>query len=501
MNNNVVLQMRHIAMEFDGVQVLDDVNLTLRSGEVQALVGENGAGKSTLMKILIGMYQPTFGEIECKGNVVRFRNIKDSQAHGISMIFQEFNQVKHLTVMENIYLGREPLTKAGLIDYKAMFKQSKQLLESMGVEISPNMYVRELTVAKQQLVEIAKALSNKAEIIIMDEPTSALSNKEIEHLMNMIGMLKAAGKSIIFISHKLEEIYRICDYVTVLRDGKHIYSGLLKGLDEKDLIKMMVDREITEMYPKEKVNAKDIVLEVKGLTRKNEFRNISLEVREGEILGLAGLMGAGRTEVIETIMGIRKADSGEILLRGKRIRNRLAADAIKNGILMAPEDRKKNGLILKLTVKDNLLMSALGKCVQAGYIRHNLEKQYAEYYIKELNIRGTLNQICSTLSGGNQQKVVLGRVLNADPDLIILDEPTRGIDVKTKSEIHKLMSELAKRGKAILMVSSEMGEILGMSDRIVVLHEGEQMITLKREEADANIIMQYAMGKKEAVVA
>ena len=403
--------------------------------------------------------------------------------------------------MENIYLGREPLTKAGLIDYKAMFKQSKQLLESMGVEISPNMYVRELTVAKQQLIEIAKALSNKAEILIMDEPTSALSNKEIEHLMNMIGMLKAAGKSIIFISHKLEEIYRICDYVTVLRDGKHIYSGLLKGLDEKDLIKMMVDREITEMYPKEKVNAKDIVLEVKGLTRKNEFRNISLEVREGEILGLAGLMGAGRTEVIETIMGIRKADSGEILLRGKRIRNRLAADAIKNGILMAPEDRKKNGLILKLTVKDNLLMSALGKCVHAGYIRHNLEKQYAEYYIKELNIRGTLNQICSTLSGGNQQKVVLGRVLNADPDLIILDEPTRGIDVKTKSEIHKLMSELAKRGKAILMVSSEMGEILGMSDRIVVLHEGEQMITLKREEANANIIMQYAMGKKEAVVA
>ncbi len=381
-----------------------------------------------------------------------------------------------------------------------MFKQSKQLLESMGVEISPNMYVRELTVAKQQLVEIAKALSNKAEIIIMDEPTSALSNKEIEHLMNMIGMLKRAGKSIIFISHKLEEIYRICDYVTVLRDGKHIYSGLLNGLDEKDLIKMMVDREITEMYPKEKVNAKDIVLEVKGLARNDEFQNINFEVREGEILGLAGLMGAGRTEVIETIMGIRKADSGEIFIRGKRIRNRLAADAIKNGILMAPEDRKKNGLVLKLTVKDNLLMSALRKCVKAGYIRHNLEKQYAEYYIKELNIRGTLNQICSTLSGGNQQKIVLGRVLNADPDLIILDEPTRGIDVKTKSEIHKLMSDLAKRGKAILMVSSEMGEILGMSDRIVVLHEGEQMITLKREEADANIIMQYAMGKKEVLV-
>jgi len=402
--------------------------------------------------------------------------------------------------MENIYLGREPLTKAGLMDYKAMFKQSKQLLESMGVEISPNMYVRELTVAKQQLVEIAKALSNKAEIIIMDEPTSALSNKEIEHLMNMIGMLKRAGKSIIFISHKLEEIYRICDYVTVLRDGKHIYSGLLNGLDEKDLIKMMVDREITEMYPKEKVNAKDIVLEVKGLARNHEFQNINFEVREGEILGLAGLMGAGRTEVIETIMGIRKADSGEIFIRGKRIRNRLAADAIKNGILMAPEDRKKNGLVLKLTVKDNLLMSALRKCVKAGYIRHNLEKQYAEYYIKELNIRGTLNQICSTLSGGNQQKIVLGRVLNADPDLIILDEPTRGIDVKTKSEIHKLMSDLAKRGKAILMVSSEMGEILGMSDRIVVLHEGEQMITLKREEADANIIMQYAMGKKEVLV-
>ena len=494
----IIVEMQNIDMRFQGVHALDGVSLTLRRGEVHAIVGENGAGKSTLMKILVGLYQPNSGEILLRGERARFRSVRDTRDAGICMIFQEFNQVKHLTVAENIFLGREPKTRSGSIDFKRMRIDSAAILAKLGVDIDANSYVRDLTVAKQQLVEIVKAVSNEAQVIVMDEPTSALSDTEIARLISMVRALRDEGRAIVFISHKLEEIYGICDRVTVLRDGKFIHSGLVADVKESDLIRMMVDREVSELFPKTPSKIGEVLLEARGLTRSGEFENVSFSLHRGEILGLAGLMGAGRTEVVEAIMGSRRLDSGEIYLKGKRIANRRPGDAIARGIIMVPEDRKRNGVALKLSVRDNILMSALRKCVKGGFIRARLEKAHCDEYISKLGIKvGSQSTVCANLSGGNQQKVVIARVLNADPDVIILDEPTRGIDVKTKADIHALMSELAGQGKAVLMISSEMAEVLGMSDRIVVLHEGKVTGTLDRSEAKASLVMQYAVGKTE----
>jgi ABC-type sugar transport system ATPase subunit len=497
-DEEVIIEMKHIDMRFQGVHALDDVSLTLRRGEVHAVVGENGAGKSTLMKVLVGLYAPNGGDILLDGKPVRFRSVGDAQAAGICMIFQEFNQVKHMSVMENIYLGREPRTALGSIDYTAMRKESRAVLDAMGVDMEPMSFVRDLTVAKQQLVEIVKAVSRDARIIIMDEPTSALSDTEIQHLLRTVSSLRAEGKSIVFISHKMEEIFGVCDRVTILRDGKYIRSEMVKNIDERELIRLMVDRDITAMFPKEESRIGEVVLEVKGLRRKGEFEDISFSLRRGEILGLSGLMGAGRTEVVEALIGARRLDGGEIFLNGKKIVNRMPGDAIARGIIMVPEDRKRNGLALKLSVSDNILMSSLRKCVRNGFIRKRLEDKFSGEYIGKLEIKASSGrQACANLSGGNQQKVVIARVLNADPDVIILDEPTRGIDVKTKADIHALMSRLAVQGKAVLMISSELAEILGMSDRIIVLHEGRITGTLARNEANPHRIMQYAVGKKE----
>jgi ABC-type sugar transport system ATPase subunit len=498
-NREIILEMRHIDMRFQGVHALDDVSLTLRSGEVHAVVGENGAGKSTLMKILVGLYQPGAGEIVLDGVPARFRSVRDTRAAGICMIFQEFNQVKHLTVMENVFLGREPRTRTGSIDYRAMRASAEGLLAGLGVDIDAKAYVRDLTVAKQQLVEIVKAVSMDARIIIMDEPTSALSDAEIRRLLDMVRKLRDEGKAIVFISHKLEEIYGVCDRVTVLRDGRLIGSDLVANVKEADLIRMMVDRDISDMFPKEETEIGEVVLEARGLTRAGEFEDVSFVLRRGEILGLAGLMGAGRTEVVEAIMGSRKLDSGEVLLKGKRLASRRPGDAIARGLIMVPEDRKRNGVTLKLSVRDNILMSSLRKCVKGGFIRSDLEREYCDEYVSKLEIKvGSPNVACAKLSGGNQQKVAIARVLNADPEVIILDEPTRGIDVKTKADIHRLMSQLASQGKAVLMISSEMAEVLGMSDRIVVLHEGRVTGTLTRSEATPNLVMRYAIGKTQA---
>jgi len=490
----VILEMKNISKHFGGVHALDDVSLTLRRGEVHALVGENGAGKSTLMKILIGLYPPDRGEIILNGNPVRFRNVRDAQNRGISMIFQEFNQVKVLSVMENIYLGREPRTRTGAVDYKKMYRDSQKLLADLGVNLDPKVKIRDLTVAKHQLVEIVKAISLNAGILIMDEPTSALSRNEIDYLLSMIRGLQSQGKCIVFISHKMEEIYGVCEGVTVLRDGRLIHSGKVAEVSEKDLIRMMVDREVNELFPKQEAHIRELVLQVKGLSVTGEFKNVSFDLHRGEILGVAGLMGAGRTELVETIAGARNPHSGEILLHGQRIVNRIPGDAIKRGIAMVPEDRKKNGVFLKLSVKDNVIMSALRKCMRGIFIGKSLERQYFNEYAEKLQIKCSgLDQPCKNLSGGNQQKVAVSRVLNADPDIIILDEPTRGIDVKTKSEIHRLMSTLAGQGKAVIMVSSELPEILGMSDRVLVLHEGIQTGIVDRKDATADTIMKLAV--------
>jgi ABC-type sugar transport system ATPase subunit len=493
-DGQVILEMKHISKRFGGVQALEDVSLTFRAGECHAFVGENGAGKSTMMKILIGLHQPDSGEIVLKGKPVTFKSVKDAQSAGISMIFQEFNQVKVLSVMENIYLGREPLTKTGCVDFKEMYAKSKLLLGDLGVDLNPRAKIRDLTVATHQLVEIVKALSLNAEIIIMDEPTSALSRNEIEYLLNMIKFLRNSGKCIVFISHKMEEIYSVCDNVTVLRDGHFIHSGAVKDVAEHDLIRMMVDREVNELFPKQDSVIGDVLLEVKGLTVNGIFSNISFDLRKGEILGVSGLMGAGRTELMETIVGARRASCGEIYFKGEKIVNRIPGDAINRGIAMVPEDRKKNGVFLKLSVKNNVLMSTMKKCLKGPALRKKLETQYFQEYKKKLQIKcSSANQICGNLSGGNQQKVVVARVLNADPEILILDEPTRGIDVKTKAEIHRLMSSLAATGKAVLMVSSELPEILGMSDRILVLHEGVMTGIIDRKDATADKVMALAV--------
>ncbi|MDR2797010.1 MAG: sugar ABC transporter ATP-binding protein [Treponema sp.] len=494
MNKEIILEMKHVSKWFGGVHALDNVNLTLQRGEVHALVGENGAGKSTLMKILIGLHQADEGDIVLNGRKVMFKSVREAQNAGVSMIFQEFNQVKVMSVMENIYLGREPKTKTGSVDFKKMYNDSKKLLKELRVDLDPTVKIRDLTVAKHQLVEIVKAISLDAGIIIMDEPTSALSKNEIEYLLSMIRILRDRGKCIVYISHKMEEIFAVCKRVTVLRDGRFIHSGLVSEVSEKDLIRMMVDREVNELFPKQENAIGEVLLAVKGLSVDGEFEDINFELRRGEILGVAGLMGAGRTELMEAIVGARQPTRGEIYLRGKKIVNRIPGDAINRGIAMVPEDRKKNGVFLKLNIKDNVLMSSLKKCLQGPALRKKLERKYFDEYAKKLEIKySTISQSCQNLSGGNQQKVAVSRVLNADPEIIILDEPTRGIDVKTKSEIYRLMSALASTGKAVLMVSSELPEILGMSDRILVLHEGIQTGILERKEATADRIMELAV--------
>ena len=403
-----------------------------------------------------------------------------------------------MTVMENIFLGREPKDRFGSVDFKKMETDTKALLEQLGIQLDPKEKMYNLTVAKFQLVEIVKAISYDADVIIMDEPTSALSQSEIDYLLKMVKKLCAEGKAIVFISHKLEEVYGVCKTVTILRDGHFIHSGAVADISEAEMIKMMVDREVSELYPKQEAQIGETILEVKNLTRKGEFQNISFSLHKGEILGLAGLMGAGRTEVAEAIMGMRKLDSGEIYLKGEKIVNRIPTDAIKRGIIMVPEDRKKNGIVLKLSVRDNLLMSSLNKCLKNGFLQKKLEDGFCEKYKNKLEIKcGTTAQKAGELSGGNQQKVIVSRILNVDPDIIILDEPTRGIDVKTKSDIHRLMSQLACEGKAVIMISSELPEVLGMSDRIVILNEGRMTGILSREEATPDVVMKYAVKKGE----
>ncbi len=493
--NEIILEMKHIDMRFQGVHALDDVSFTLRRGEVHALVGENGAGKSTLMKILIGLYTPVSGEIIFKGQNVKFKSVMDTRRAGISMIFQEFNQVRHMTVMENIFLGREPRSRLGTVDFGKMYRDASALLTRLGVDLNPKTMMRDLTVAKYQLVEIVKAVSYNAEIIIMDEPTSALSHAEIRYLMDMVEALCREGKSIVFISHKMDEIYSLCSRVTVLRDGKFIHTGLVRDVTERELIRMMVDRNVDQLYPKTPAVIGEAVLEARNITCRGAFRDVSFTLRRGEILGFAGLMGAGRTEVMEAIMGMRKLDSGEVLLHGKPIVSRIPTDAIRRGIVMVPEDRKRNGLVLKLSVRDNILMSSMKKCLRMGFLRKPLENQLVQEYADKLEIKmHTPSTPCANLSGGNQQKVAIGKALCADPEIIILDEPTRGIDVKTKADIHALMSKLAASGKAILMVSSELPEVLGMADRVVVLHEGVMTGTLDRSEAVPDAIMALAVG-------
>lgn len=496
----VILRMQGIRKTFPGVVALDNVNLDVRSGTVHSLMGENGAGKSTLMKCLIGMYTPDEGTVELAGDIVRFKDTKDGLEHGISMIHQELSPVPEMMVAENIWLGREPRGRLGLLSPAAMFRKTRELFDEWKINIDPKARMKDLTVSKQQMVEIAKAISYDAKIIIMDEPTSAIPEREVAHLHGMIKRLTDFGVAIIYITHKMDEVFRISDDITVFRDGKHVGSYPAKELDRDKLIKLMVGRELTDLFPKEEAEIGDVVLSVQGLNRGTVVKDVSFELHRGEILGLAGLMGAGRTEVLETIFGIEKADSGEVVLNGKTLRIKQPSDAIRAGMALLTEDRKLNGIMGVLSVRDNITTAALPRYSPHGVLHVGEMRKDSEDQREKLRIKTpSLNQLIKNLSGGNQQKALISRWLLTVPDVLMIDEPTRGIDVGAKSEIHRLMSMLAQEGKAIIMVSSELPEVLGMSDRILVMHEGRISGELSREEANQESVMHLATGGDEVV--
>ena len=494
----VILRMQGIRKTFPGVVALDNVNLDVRSGTVHSLMGENGAGKSTLMKCLIGMYTPDEGTVELAGDIVRFKDTKDGLEHGISMIHQELSPVPEMMVAENIWLGREPRGRLGLLSPAAMFRKTRELFDEWKIDIDPRTRMKDLTVSKQQMVEIAKAISYDAKIIIMDEPTSAIPEREVAHLHGMIKRLTDFGVAIIYITHKMDEVFRISDDITVFRDGKHVGSYPAKELDRDKLIKLMVGRELTDLFPKEEAEIGEVVLSVQGLNRGAVVKDVSFELHRGEILGLAGLMGAGRTEVLETIFGIEKADSGEIVLNGRALRIKQPSDAIRAGMALLTEDRKLNGIMGVLSVRDNITAAALPRYSPRGVLHVGEMRKDSEDQREKLRIKTpSLSQLIKNLSGGNQQKALISRWLLTVPDVLMIDEPTRGIDVGAKSEIHRLMSMLAQEGKAIIMVSSELPEVLGMSDRILVMHEGRISGELSREEANQESVMHLATGGDE----
>ena len=499
MNNDIVLRMQRIRKTFAGVVALDDVELELRKGEVHILLGENGAGKSTLMKILSGAYQKTEGQIFLEGKEIAIKNPGHAQQLGISIIYQELNLIPHLSAGENIFLGREPFAYPGVIDQKKLYEAAQKILNDLGVQIDAHELVDALGVAQQQMVEIAKALTLDAKILIMDEPTSALTDREINELFTIIRELKKKHVSIVYISHRMEELFKIGDRVTVLRDGKYVGTDEISQITWEKLIRMMVGRELTEQFPKQKAPVGAEMLRVEGLNRSGALQDISFSLHKGEVLGIAGLMGSGRTELARAIFGVDKIDSGNIYVKGRLQNIKSPRAAINLGIGFLTEDRKSQGLILVLPVKENICLPSVERFSKMGIVQVRQESQAANRYFKELRIKTpSLNQKVAYLSGGNQQKVVLSKWLCCQADIFIFDEPTRGIDVGSKVEIYQLMNRLTSEGVAIMMISSELPEILGMSDRILVMHQGKVAAEVAAAEATQENILHYALGSRNA---
>ncbi|HWQ80529.1 MAG TPA: sugar ABC transporter ATP-binding protein [Anaerovoracaceae bacterium] len=493
-----ILVMKDIVKIFPGVKALKGVELNVRYGEIHALMGENGAGKSTLMKCLIGIHPPTSGQIYFEGKPIENYSTADALRMGIAMIHQELSPVEHRSIMENIWLGREPKNRLGLVDHKKMYEMTKEVLKEIDFKGDPATLMVNLTVASMQMIEIAKALSYNAKLIIMDEPTSALTNKEIAQLFSIMKRLKESGKSIIYISHKLEEIFEISDRVTVYRDGQYIGTKDTSDITTPELIKMMVGRNVDEMFPKVICDIGEVRMEVKNLSLGRKFQNVSFDVRKGEILGIAGLVGAGRTEVIETIFGIRMKSSGQIFIDGKEVRINTPADAKRNKMALLTEDRRITGIIPMLSVMQNIIIASIKKYIRkSGLLNHKQAIRDTNEYIKAISIKTPgISQRVENLSGGNQQKVLVARWLLTNPEILFLDEPTRGIDVGAKAEIHRLITNLAGQGKSIVMVSSELPEIMGMSDRIMIMHEGRVTgIIENTKELTQEEIMSYATGQ------
>ncbi|MBM4467635.1 MAG: sugar ABC transporter ATP-binding protein [Chloroflexi bacterium] len=491
-----ILLMEHINKSFPGVKALDDVTFQVKKGEIHALVGENGAGKSTLMKILTGAIPRGSGTIYLRGQATEIDSPGRAQALGISMIHQELALIPYLNVGQNIYLGREPGgTLPGLIAWSTLYDEARQQLARLNIDIVPSTLVASLSIAQRQMVEIAKALSLNADIIAMDEPTSALSERETETLFSLMRSLKEQGVTIIFISHRIEEVFAIADRVTVLRDGQLVGVAPISEVDMGQVVRMMVGRELGEMYPKEEVPRQEVILRVKGLSRGRDLRDIDLELYSGEILGLAGLVGANRTLLARALFGIDPIDQGEIWIDSRAVRLDSPQKAIALGMGFVPEERTAQGLFLGMAVRQNITISALDKISRLGFVNFRQAVGLAQEYVQRLNIRTpSLRQRVRNLSGGNQQKVVLAKWLSLNPKVLILDEPTRGIDVGAKAEIHALMSQLAKQGVGIIMISSELPEILGISDRIMVMHGGRIVAEFQRDEASQDEIMLYAAG-------
>ena len=496
MNKTPVVEMKNIHKSFFNVQVLKGVDFDLIPGEIHALMGENGAGKSTLMKILTGIHKSNSGEILYKGEIVEYHSPKEAEKAGIAVIHQELNIIPYLTVAENMFLGKELKRQPfGILKTKEMNEKTKENLNRLGIDIDPQKEAGELSVGQQQMIEIARAIAAETEVLIMDEPTAALTDREIETLFTVINQLRREGVAIIYISHRMEEIFRMCDRITVLRDGQSIGTKITSETDFEEIVKMMVGRELGERFPERTAEIGGDRFVVEDLSLEGIFNNISFNVRKGEILGVAGLMGAGRTEIMETIFGARKKKSGRIYMDGKELNIRKPHHAIAAGIGFITEDRKDEGLVLGLTVRENLAIPNLKKLSKSAVIQKQKEKQWTEEMIQKLRIKTSgPEQEVKSLSGGNQQKVVFGKWLGTEPKLLILDEPTRGVDVGAKKEIYSIMNELTEKGFSIIMVSSELPEILGMSDRVMVIHEGKLSAILDKKEASQEKIMEAATG-------
>lgn len=494
-NSEYVLEVRDVRKEFPGVVALDNVSLRIRPGTVHALMGENGAGKSTLMKIIAGIYQPDRGEVLLRGEKVWLPTPLAAQEAGIAMIHQELLLMNPMTVAENIWIRREPKNRFGLVDHAVMNRMTQDLFDRLNIDLDPESEISELSVANRQMVEIAKAVSFNSDVLIMDEPTSAITEKEVEHLFQIIRDLRARGIGIVYITHKMNELFEIADEFSVFRDGQYIATCASSDVTRDDIIRMMVGRDITQMFPKEEVELGDVVLSVKNLTRDGVFRDVSFDVRAGEILGFAGLVGSGRSDVAEALFGVKPADSGTINVFGQDVKITNPHQAIKLGMAFLTEDRKETGCFLPLDIQENIQSAVLHDQYvdAAGFVAENVLEDRSIAICQKLRVKTpNMHERIENLSGGNQQKVLIGRWLLTNPKILILDEPTRGIDVGAKAEIHSLITQLAHEGVAVIMISSEMPEVLGMSDRVLVMHEGHVTGIVDRSEADQVTIMDLA---------
>ncbi|HEV3477698.1 MAG TPA: sugar ABC transporter ATP-binding protein [Rubrobacteraceae bacterium] len=490
-----IFRLQNVTKHFGGVTAVEDVDFDLRPGEVHALVGENGAGKSTLMKIVDGLYAPDEGRLEVEGQPAEFSSPRDAEAAGIAMIPQELDLFPELSVAENLFVGRKrPRTRWGGLDRNTMRAEARRRLSSLGVDFDVTARVKRLSAANQQIVAIARALVGDARAVVMDEPTSSLTDREARQLFRIIEELTSGDVGVVYISHRLEEIFEIADRITVLRDGRHITTASASELDAEELVRLMVGRPLNELFTRHPHEPGEVALEVKGLSREGEFADVDLTLRRGEILGLAGLVGAGRTELAQAIFGIRPAESGEILVDGEAARIHSPQAAMNRGIFYVPEERRSQGLILPFSIKNNITLSILDRISRFGLVPRS-ERQTADRFAKELSIRGAaISEPVARLSGGNQQKVVVAKSLAREPSVLLLDEPTRGVDVGAKSEIYRLIDDLAREGKAILLISSELEEVLSMSDRILVMREGRIAGEFDREGATQERVMTAATG-------